>query len=133
MFRPDGSRLLHHEWCANRKSTSSDGLRGIALVDIEAVKDDDGNIVGFNPKVFLAKVGTGKTISKYQKDQIIFAQGDSADTIFYLQKGKVKIVLTSDQGKEAVVGIIEPDQFFGKVVSTANHCASRRLWRWKIA
>jgi len=69
---------------------------------------------GFNPKVFLAKVGTGKTISKYQKDQIIFAQGDSADTIFYLQEGKVKIVVTSDQGKEAVVGIIEPDQFFGE-------------------
>ena len=69
---------------------------------------------GFNPKVFLAKVGTGKTISKYRKDQPIFAQGDAADTIFYLQKGKVKIIVTSDQGKEAVVGIIEPDQFFGE-------------------
>jgi CRP/FNR family transcriptional regulator, cyclic AMP receptor protein len=68
----------------------------------------------FNPKVFLAKVGIGKTISKYQKDQTIFAQGDAADTIFYLQKGKVKIVVISDQGKEAVVGIIEPDQFFGE-------------------
>ena len=42
----------------------------------------------FNPKAFLAKVGTGKTISNYGKDQIIFAQGDSADTIFYLQKGR---------------------------------------------
>jgi CRP-like cAMP-binding protein len=69
---------------------------------------------GFNPKMFLAKVGTGKTVSKYQKDQTIFAQGDFADTIFYLQKGKVKIVVTSDQGKEAVVGIIEPDQFLGE-------------------
>jgi CRP/FNR family transcriptional regulator, cyclic AMP receptor protein len=70
--------------------------------------------MGFNPKVFLAKVGTGKTISKYRKDQIIFAQGESADTIFYLQKGKVKIVVTSGQRKEAVVGIIEPNQFFGE-------------------
>ena len=69
---------------------------------------------GFNPKVFLAKVGTGKTISKYRKDQTIFAQGDAADTIFYLQKGKVKIVVISDQGKEAVVGIMEADQFFGE-------------------
>jgi CRP/FNR family transcriptional regulator, cyclic AMP receptor protein len=69
---------------------------------------------GFNPKMFLAKVGTGKTISEYQKDQTIFAQGYAADTIFYLQKGKVKIIVTSDQGKEAVVGIIEPDQFFGE-------------------
>jgi CRP/FNR family transcriptional regulator, cyclic AMP receptor protein len=69
---------------------------------------------GFNPKAFLAKVGTGKTISNYSKDQIIFAQGDSADAIFYLQKGKVKIVVMSDQGKEAVVAILEPDQFFGE-------------------
>ena len=69
---------------------------------------------GFNPKVFLGKVGTGKNISKFRKDQIIFAQGDSADTIFYLQNGKVKIVVLSDQGKEAVVGVIGPDQFFGE-------------------
>ena len=58
---------------------------------------------GFNPKAFLAKVGTGKTISNYRKDQIIFAQGDIADTVFYIQKGKVKITVISDQGKEAVV------------------------------
>jgi CRP/FNR family cyclic AMP-dependent transcriptional regulator len=69
---------------------------------------------GFNPKVFLAKVGTGKSISNYRQDQIIFAQGDVADTIFYLQKGKVKIVVTSNQRKEAVVGIMNADQFFGE-------------------
>jgi CRP/FNR family transcriptional regulator, cyclic AMP receptor protein len=69
---------------------------------------------GFNPKVFLAKVGTGKAISTYRKDQTVFAQGDVADTIFYIQKGKVKIVVISDQGKEAVVGIMEADQFFGE-------------------
>jgi CRP/FNR family cyclic AMP-dependent transcriptional regulator len=69
---------------------------------------------GFNSKVFLAKVGTGKKISKYPKDQTIFAQGDAADTIFYIQKGKVKIVVTSKQGKEAVVAVLEPDQFFGE-------------------
>jgi CRP/FNR family transcriptional regulator, cyclic AMP receptor protein len=69
---------------------------------------------GFNPKVFLAKAGTGKTISSYRKDQVIFSQGDIADTIFYIQKGKVKIIVISDQGKEAVVGIVEADQFFGE-------------------
>ena len=68
----------------------------------------------FDPLVFLAKVGTGKTISVYRKDQIIFSQGEVADTIFYLQKGGVKIVVLSDQGKEAVVGILEPGQFFGE-------------------
>ena len=68
----------------------------------------------FDPLAFLAKVGTGKTISVYRKDQIIFSQGEVADTIFYLQKGSVKIVVLSDQGKEAVVGILEPGQFFGE-------------------
>jgi CRP/FNR family transcriptional regulator, cyclic AMP receptor protein len=68
----------------------------------------------FDPLAFLAKVGTGKTISVYRKDQIIFSQGEVADTIFYLQKGGVKIVVLSDQGKEAVVGILEPGQFFGE-------------------
>ena len=60
----------------------------------------------FDPLAFLAKVGTGKTISIYRKGQLIFAQGAVADTVFYIQKGGVKIVVVSDQGKEAVVGIL---------------------------
>lgn len=68
----------------------------------------------FDPLAFLAKVGTGKTISVYRKDQIIFSQGEVANTIFYIQKGGVKVVVLSDQGKEAVVGILEPGQFFGE-------------------
>src|SRR5450631_1841068 len=68
----------------------------------------------FDPQKFLAKVGTGKTISTYLTNQVIFAQGEVADTIFYIQKGGVKIVVLSDQGKEAVVGILEPGQFFGE-------------------
>ena len=68
----------------------------------------------FDPLAFLAKVGTGKTISVYLKDQVIFAQGEVADTIFYIQKGSVKIVVLSDQGKEAIIGILEPGQFFGE-------------------
>jgi CRP/FNR family cyclic AMP-dependent transcriptional regulator len=69
---------------------------------------------GFNPRVFLAKVGSGKAISHYRKDQTIFAQGDIADSLFYIQKGKVKIVVISDQGKEAVVAVMEPECFFGE-------------------
>jgi CRP/FNR family transcriptional regulator, cyclic AMP receptor protein len=68
----------------------------------------------FDPKVFLAKVGEGKTILEYCKDQIVFAQGDMADTVFYIQKGRVKVVVISEQGKEAVVGLLEPGQFFGE-------------------
>jgi len=68
----------------------------------------------FDPKAFLAKVGDGKTIAKYQKDQIVFAQGDAADAVFYIQKGRVKLTVVSEQGKEAMVGILEPKQFFGE-------------------
>jgi CRP/FNR family cyclic AMP-dependent transcriptional regulator len=70
--------------------------------------------VSFDPKVFLAKVGEGKTILEYGKGQVVFAQGDAADTVFYIQKGRVKVVVISEQGKEAVVGILEPGQFFGE-------------------
>lgn len=68
----------------------------------------------FDPKAFLAKVGEGKTIVEYLKDQVVFAQGDVADTIYYIQKGRLKVVVISEQGKEAVVGILEPGQFFGE-------------------
>src|SRR6202035_743842 len=68
----------------------------------------------FDPKVFLAKVGEGKTISKYRKDQIVFSQGRVADAVFYIQQGKVKLTVVSEQGKEAVVAIVVPGHFFGE-------------------
>jgi CRP/FNR family transcriptional regulator, cyclic AMP receptor protein len=68
----------------------------------------------FDPKVILAKVGAGKTILEFHKNQNIYAQGDVADTVFYLQKGRVKLTVLSEQGKEAVVAILEPGQFFGE-------------------
>ena len=68
----------------------------------------------FDPQKFLARVGTGKTISTFRTNQVIFAQGEVANTIFYIQKGRVKVVVVSDQGKEAVVGILEARQFFGE-------------------
>src|SRR5580693_7413738 len=68
----------------------------------------------FDPQAFLAKVGTGKTILKYRKGRIIYAQGEEADRIFYIQSGTVKVTVVSEQGKEAVVGILEPAQFFGE-------------------
>jgi CRP/FNR family transcriptional regulator, cyclic AMP receptor protein len=68
----------------------------------------------FDPKTFLAKVGEGKTISKFRKDQIVFSQGEVADAVFYVQQGKVKLTVVSEQGKEAVVAILGPGQFFGE-------------------
>jgi CRP/FNR family transcriptional regulator, cyclic AMP receptor protein len=68
----------------------------------------------FNQKHFLAKVGGGKQVLEFHKNQHVFEQGDVADTVFYLQKGKVKLTVLSEQGKEAVVAILEPGQFFGE-------------------
>jgi CRP/FNR family cyclic AMP-dependent transcriptional regulator len=68
----------------------------------------------FDPKTFLAKVGQGRTIAAYRKNQPIFSQGDPADALFYVQKGKVKLTVVSRHGKEAIVAILGPDDFFGE-------------------
>ena len=68
----------------------------------------------FDPKIFLAKVGEGKTVSSYRKDQIVFSQGETADAVFYIQQGKVKLTVLSEQGKEAVVAIVGAGHFFGE-------------------
>ena len=68
----------------------------------------------FKPKTFLAKVGDGNTITEYHKDQVVFSQGGEADAVFYIQKGKIKLTVVSERGKEAVVGILEPSHFFGE-------------------
>jgi CRP/FNR family transcriptional regulator, cyclic AMP receptor protein len=68
----------------------------------------------FDPKDFLAKVGVGKTVIEFHKNQTVFSQGDVADTVFYIQQGKIKLTVMSEQGKEAVVAILEPGQFFGE-------------------
>jgi CRP/FNR family transcriptional regulator, cyclic AMP receptor protein len=68
----------------------------------------------FDPKSFLAVVGEGRGIGEYHKDQIVFSQGDPADAVFYIQRGKVKVTVVSEQGKEAVVAILGTNQFFGE-------------------
>jgi len=70
--------------------------------------------VPFDAKALLAKVGDGRSIDKYRKNEIVFTQGDPADAVFYVQKGKVKITVVSQQGKEAVVAILGADDFFGE-------------------
>ena len=68
----------------------------------------------FDPKSFLAMVGEGRDIGEYHKDQIVFSQGDLADAVFYIQSGKVKVTVVSEQGKEAVVAMLGTNQFFGE-------------------
>lgn len=68
----------------------------------------------FDPKAFLAKVGEGRSIGKYSKDQVVFSQGDPADAVFYIQSGKVKVTVVSEEGKEAVVALFGAAEFFGE-------------------
>ena len=68
----------------------------------------------FDPKAFLAKANGGRTISKYRKNATIFSQGDLADSVFYIRDGKVKITVISEQGKEAIVAVMGPDEFCGE-------------------
>jgi CRP-like cAMP-binding protein len=74
----------------------------------------------FDPRIFLAKVGRGKTVSKYQKDQIVFSQGEAADAVFYIQQGSVKLTVVSEQGKEAVVAIFA-------VIDRPRCCDAQRM------
>ena len=68
----------------------------------------------FDPKLFLATIGGGRTVADYRKGEVVFSQGDPADAVFYVQKGKVKILVTSEQGKEAVVAIVGTGEFFAE-------------------
>jgi CRP-like cAMP-binding protein len=64
--------------------------------------------------MFLARMGEGRSVARYQKGEIIFFQGEPADSVFYVQKGKAKVTVVSKQGKEAVVAILGADEFFGE-------------------
>jgi CRP-like cAMP-binding protein len=68
----------------------------------------------FDPKAFLAMVARGRTVSKYAKDAIVYRQAGPADAVHYVQKGRIKIVVASKQGKEAVIAMLGPGEFFGE-------------------
>ena len=76
--------------------------------------------VKFNPVAFLAKANGSRSISTYTKGQVVFTQGDPSDAVFYIQRGKVKVAVVSEQGKEAVVAILGPDEFLGQGCLTAQ-------------
>ncbi len=68
----------------------------------------------FDPREFLSKVGSGRTISTYRKNQRVFSQGEPAESVFYILKGEIKISVLSEQGREAVVALLGIDEFCGE-------------------
>lgn len=92
----------------------------------------------FDPEIYLAKAGVGRTMSKVKKNEVIFTQGTAADSVFYIQKGKVKVTVVSGQGKEAVVAMLDAGEFCGEgcltgqplrmaTASAINDCAVMRI------
>jgi CRP/FNR family transcriptional regulator, cyclic AMP receptor protein len=71
-------------------------------------------VAQFDPVTFLETTAKGRIVSSHQKKQIIFAQGDRADSVFYIKTGKVKVTVVSKQGKEAVVAILGAHEFLGE-------------------
>ena len=70
--------------------------------------------VDFDPKTFLATIGVGRKVVAFPKKQAVFAQGDAADSVFYIQEGKVRLTVVSKIGKEATLGILSEGDFFGE-------------------
>lgn len=68
----------------------------------------------FDPKLFLAEAGLGRTALQLSPKEVIYAQGEPADSVFYIQKGRVRLAVVSKQGKEATVGLLGPRDFFGE-------------------
>jgi CRP/FNR family cyclic AMP-dependent transcriptional regulator len=97
----------------------------------------------FDPKVFLSKVNGGRTVSKYRKNQLVYRQGEAADSVYYIQTGKAKKTVVSEQGKEAVVAVLGAGDFFGEgclagqalrlgSVATLTECAITRIPKAEI-
>ena len=78
---------------------------------------------------FLAGFSRGKTVIEYNAGRTIFMQGDPADAVWYLHQGKVKLAVTSQQGKEAIVAVLAAGEFFGEGCLAVGRCASPRRAR----
>jgi CRP-like cAMP-binding protein len=83
----------------------------------------------FDPGVFLATAGHGRTITSHAKDDVLFHQGDAADSIFYLHAGKVKLSVASSHGKNAVIALVSPFDFFGEsgLVDPKRHATAKTM------
>jgi CRP/FNR family cyclic AMP-dependent transcriptional regulator len=80
----------------------------------------------FNPKTFLAQAGWGRTLVQYPKNKVIFSQGDICYTVFYIQKGRIKLTVLSARGKEGTIALLGPGDFMGEGCITSDEplCAS---------
>lgn len=95
-----------------RKSRHSPNLGNLGKGD--AAPDRTATAEAFVPRLFLTKLNSGKSSQEYQSGESVFAQGDAADAVFYIEIGKVKLTVVSKRGKEAVVALLPEGSFFGE-------------------
>lgn len=86
---------------------------------VAAVRHPDGGaatakVAGFNSKLFLSVMGAGRSTTNYKAKDVVFQQGDAADAVFYIVKGRAQLTVVSDQGKEGVVAMLGPGDFLGE-------------------
>jgi CRP/FNR family transcriptional regulator, cyclic AMP receptor protein len=100
----------------SRNSTSAREAMAMLQAKLPTLKK-----IGFEPETFLNKVGTGKSTVTKTKGETVFAQGDAADSVYFVQKGKVKIGVVSKQGKEAIVAVLGVGEFVGEDCIATSH------------
>jgi CRP/FNR family cyclic AMP-dependent transcriptional regulator len=110
-----------------RKSPKKTASRAIVRQPHAHVTESFPREVVFDPRLFLQKLGGGKTKREYPAGETVFSQGDKADSVFYIQSGKVKLTVVSKRGKEAVVAILPEGSFFGE------GCLAGQLYRMSTA
>jgi len=108
---PQGQYWPHEGVTIYGKLTTFFGLR-LQLMSSTAVANKKNR--GFDPHTFLATIGEGRKMLAVPKHQTIYTQGDEADAVFYVQKGRVKLTVVSKIGKEATIGILSEGNFFGE-------------------
>ena len=82
--------------------------------------EDERNKLPFYLNTFLANANGGRTVSKYATNQTIYHQGDSADSVYYIQTGTAKLSVTSEQGKEAIVAMLGTGDFIGETCANGE-------------
>jgi CRP/FNR family transcriptional regulator, cyclic AMP receptor protein len=100
----------------SRNSTSAREAMATLQVKLPILKKN-----GFDPEAFLNKVGTGKSTVTRVKGETVFSQGDAADSVYFVQKGKIKIGVVSKQGKEAIVAMLGVGEFVGEDCIATSH------------
>jgi CRP-like cAMP-binding protein len=104
----------HRKTPCNRRAPSRPIVASEPVSRPEEIWKPAGLITPFDPNHLLTKIDAGKNIREYREKEAVFAQGDAADAVFFLQNGRVQLTVVSAQGKEAVVAILQQGSFFGE-------------------